>query len=187
MPLPLKSLLICAIVIAPGTAFADWTGGYVGLSAVVSTEAEIRQKAASDVETFPLERDEAFSVFGGYQVQQGNYVFGGEIALSQADDFRTEGIGKPDLEFLDFKARAGYAINDFLLYGVAGPTQIDMRASGAILALNGFNVGIGAEYMFYDQFLIGAEYLARRTGNKVQDQELEIDLDTITLRAAYKF
>ncbi|MFQ1702166.1 outer membrane protein [Loktanella agnita] len=181
----LKSLLIYAIVTAPGTAFADWSGGYVGLGVGTATDSEVAP--GSNTESFELEGDEAFSMFGGYQVQYGNYVFGGEITFSRADNFGNENLDRINLEPLDFKGRAGYAINNFMLYGAAGPTKLDATFSGLPLAFTGINFGVGADYKFTQQFLIGAEYIARRTSGKFEGEEVEINLDTVTLRAAYKF
>ena len=76
-------------------------------------------------------------------------------------------------------------------YGVVGVSRGSATlASGVDLSADGINIGIGADYMVSDQFMIGAEFLARRMNEDdfaVTGINVDTTADTLAIRAAYKF
>ena len=70
-----KSLLAATLLTAPNLSFADFSGPYIGLSFGPNLNNEIYDTAFGDA----LSADDSTSVgfVGGYQVQNGDLVFGG--------------------------------------------------------------------------------------------------------------
>jgi len=134
-------------------------------------------------------------LFGGYQVQRGALVYGGELAFGSAQDTVVTGFTTSQVtDMIDLKGRVGYASADFLIYGVLGYTMSefddDTTAAGEEYGIGGINYGIGVDYAISDNFVIGAEYLIRDlsgTSLSVQPNTATIDFDTISVRAIYKF
>ncbi|MFQ1702165.1 outer membrane protein [Loktanella agnita] len=184
----LKSLLICATAVAPGAAFADWTGGYAGLSLGTLTNGE----SVNGDFVATIESDAIFEGLAGYQIQQGDFVFGGEVAFSPAAQLESQAGSETqtaDATFSDIKARAGYNLGPALVYGTAGLSQVELRPDGTDLTLttDGFSLGFGADYLINDQFSVGAEYLARRLEIEQDGETAEVTLDTIAVRASFRF
>ncbi|MDX8352121.1 porin family protein [Cognatiyoonia sp. IB215182] len=188
---------ICALTmlsLSSTMTLADWTGGYVGGSLGFLAEGEATAEFEGQELSAEIEVDTILGIFGGYQVQRGDLVFGGELAISAADDFEaTNQDGETsvaDFTLIDLKARAGYDLGDALVYGTAGLSQINI--SGGDVAddqddtAEGFNFGIGADYQVSEQITLGAEYLARRV---VFEDEVDTDVtaDTFSFRAAFRF
>lgn len=173
----------------PTTTLADFSGGYAG----VSLGARTRGEAEIDGETFisEIDGDATLGGFAGYQIQNGDFVFGGELGLSSAKDFTITGTGGAvdrDFRLLDLKARAGYDAGSVLIYGTMGLSTV--KAFGGFDGedtAEGFNFGVGADYPINNQFVIGAEYLARRVVLEETDIETDFDADTFTLRAGFQF
>ena len=183
-----KAALLALAAALPTRALADWNGAYVGFSLGANTTNEL----SADGERFEADSSTAFGVFGGYATQNNDFVFGGEVAFLRAPDLEFKADEQLEFEgdeqevtldygIFDLKGRAGYVVNDILFYGVAGFSRITIIEGDA--DATGFNFGVGADYDLGTNFGIGVEYLARRT-----DLEgLDVNLDTLALRAAYKF
>lgn len=175
-----KAALLALATTLPTHALADWNGAYVGFSLSANTKTEL---SADGEESIDAASSTAFGVFGGYAVQSNDFVFGGEVAFLRAPDVEFKDDEQEvtlDFDIFDLKGRAGYVVNNILFYGVAGFSRIEPEMGEHA---NGFNFGAGADYDLGNNFVIGVEYLARRT-----DLEgVDLNLDTLTLRAAYKF
>ena len=175
-----KAALLALAAALPTHALADWNGAYVGFSLGANTTNEL----SADGERFEADSSTAFGVFGGYAIQNNDFVFGGEVAFLRAPDLEFEGDEQEvtlDYGIFDLKGRAGYVVNNILFYGVAGFSRITIIEGDADAP--GFNFGVGADYDLGNSFVIGVEYLARRT----DFEGLDVNLDTRALRAAYKF
>ena len=178
-----KVALLALATVLPTHALADWNGAYAGFSLGANTKNEL----SSDLEgSIDATSSTAFGVFGGYAVQNNDFVFGGEVAFLRASDIEFEADEEEvalDYGIFDLKGRAGYVVNNILFYGVAGFSHITITQGDADADATGFNFGVGADYDLENNFLIGVEYLARRT----DFEGIDLNLDTLTLRAAYKF
>ena len=174
----LKTALLALATTLPTDAIADWNGAYVGLSFGANTTNEL----AGGFERFEADSSTAFGVFGGYAVQNNDFVFGGEVAFLRAPDLEfvvDEQELTLDYDILDLKGRAGFVVNNILFYGVAGFSRITESDDDA----TGFNFGVGADYDLGNSFVIGVEYLVRHT----EFRSVDVNLDTLSLRAAYRF
>ncbi|PJI92043.1 putative outer membrane protein [Yoonia maricola] len=177
----------------PSAGLADWSGGYAGLSLGQSTSGEMSadDEGFTDVSTF--ETDPILSAFGGYQIQQGLIIYGGEIEIARqtnVDQRFDDGDELSfDASFIDLKARAGYDLGYSMVYGVLGYSQVNAEAAaGEDVDFDGASFGLGVDYQFNDQFTLGAEYLARRTtGTNDDGIDADVDFDTLAVRASFNF
>ncbi|WP_299752871.1 outer membrane beta-barrel protein [uncultured Tateyamaria sp.] len=179
-----KTALLALATALPTHALADWNGAYVGFSLGANTTNELSGDGEDGEESIDAASSTAFGVFGGYAVQNNDFVFGGEVAFLRAPDVEFKDDEQEvtlDFDIIDLKGRAGYVVNNILFYGVAGFSRISEQESGD--HANGFNFGVGADYDLGNNFVIGVEYLARRG----TFEDLDVALDTLSLRAAYRF
>ncbi|GAB5445996.1 outer membrane protein [Gymnodinialimonas sp.] len=171
-----------------------WDGFYVGLGAATTM---------GDIDFFnpdvPRELDDGnlHSIFAGYRMQNGNLVYGGELALHMVDEIAVTGFAGTsalDGTFVDARATLGYALGSVLVYGALGfstGTYDDILATdGNEFDLTGFNYGLGAEFQITDSIIVGLDYTARMLeGDNPNSatQTTEVDLNTISLRASFRF
>ena len=176
--------------LAPTSTTTDWSGAYVGLSygfASGDYSFTLLNGANRDMDDGSLTQ-----LFGGYQVQRGALVYGGELAFGSAQDTVVTGFPTAQVtDIIDLKGRVGYASVDFLIYGVLGYTMGGYSDDQPVIEwdIGGINYGIGVDYAISDNFVIGAEYLIRDLSGDNPDGTniTTIDFDTISVRAIYKF
>ena len=185
-----KTALLALATTLPTHTLADWSGAYAGFSIGYNIANELSVEEDDFSVTFEADPSTALGAFGGYAVQNDDFVFGGEVALLRAPNVEFEFDGDEfsvDYDILDLKGRAGYAVNNILFYGVAGFSRISADDDA-----DGFNFGVGADYDLGNNVVIGAEYLARRTTSEEdeefeEDEDLDVAIDTLSLRAAFRF
>lgn len=143
------------------TSAYSWIGPYVG--GVVGYEW-------GEVSYNPT-RPSGFTggIEGGYNWQNGQFVFGGEtdLDLSAANDtFAPWKFTNP--WFGTLRARAGLALNNILFYGTAGLAYGGLQAQVAALSqsntLVGWTVGAGMEVGFTPNWSGKVEYLYMNLG-----------------------
>lgn len=167
----------------------DWSGPYVGLS-YGRTSADI---TFSTTGLFDFDNGTAAGIHAGYLWQRGSFVYGGELAYSGVSGTAVPGFGGDDEieHVLDLKARAGFAVNRALLYGVLAYSQANyVEPPGEEFDLDGLGVGLGAELMVSSRFSIGLEYMTRDlsgNGTLVPTTSADANLDTLSLRVGFNF
>lgn len=179
------------VVQAPG-----WGGFYLGAQAgTVGVESEINDPDFSD---FTLEFDGSlYGVHVGYMYDLGNFVLGGEFDYDMINlDEVTSGFPgdvisgdvDEDGSVMRLKARAGYNLGRFLPYATAGIARLslDDRPFGDETT-DGTFVGVGAVFKATDNILIGAEFLRHQFDEAFGDDALDLEADTLSLRASYRF
>lgn len=177
------------------TASSDWTGFYIGGSVGAATDGSFTVIIEPDETAFDANSHAPIGAFFGYQSQTDQFVIGAEYAVSAATAVTFEdGTNEFVAAYGDLKVRAGYAAGPALFYGVAGVSAIVFDNDGNnTLDGVGFGYGVGADYAVSPNFFVGAEYFARATEGDIFAGDLgttsdgEIDVATITFRAAYKF
>lgn len=189
-----RSLILAAGIVLPTTAAADWNGWYAGVSTGELSNGEFGVEGSS---TSDIDDASTFGGFFGRNSHSGPWVFGFELELLSADDTpvdsdRDETLTSP---IVDLKSRIGYAAGNVMVYGVFGSSIMSVEGPLTDVAATGFALGAGVELQVADQFLVGLEYLTRRTSGEAEvdvgfvavDRDVDIDADTISLRAAFKF
>ena len=147
---------------APASVGYRWAGVYAGLNAGYQWGSV----DASGAEPSGF----AGGLQAGYNWQSGQFVFGAEtdLQLSGAEDtFAGYKFSNP--WFGTLRARAGWAMNNILLYGTAGLAYggLDVEFGGASednVEL-GWTVGLGMEVGFTPNWSAKVEYLYMDLGN----------------------
>ena len=182
-----RSCLLSSIFFAllPFAASAqDWSGAY---GAVMFSNGGGDVRAPS---TFDLD-GQAYGIAVGYNVQSGNFVYGGELAYQKSEiDLVHPAPFKQRYEsLLDLKGRFGYSSGPFLAYGVIGYSVNKYALTGATSDGGGFSYGLGADYKINDRMFVGAEYLMRDMHNDAVSgiNALDANLSTVSLRFGMSF
>lgn len=176
----ISAFLLAALLPATTSYAEDWAGAHVGLSVSASNGAQ-----DIGIISFPAEGTTT-SLFGGYDWQTGNLVFGGELALHSNDIGLT---GFPAISYnrlTDLKGRIGYAAGRALIYGVIGYSWAEYQNGPAFFDdLDGTAYGIGAEFLVSEKVFSGVEYLHRDLNHA--NAGVITDISTVTLRVGMKF
>ena len=164
-----------------------WDGFYAGITggSVTGGGASYAPGGAA----FGMGRG-SYGVFGGYNLQSGALVYGGEIA-AQATDFNLEGApGKFD-NMIDLKARAGMAYGKALPYAFVGYSRGDWKNGDARTngAADGMNYGLGLDYAVNDKWSVGAELIRRELSTDFDGAQGSVDtnFNTVQVRAGFRF
>jgi outer membrane immunogenic protein len=156
---------------SPLSRAAIWEGVYVGVALDANGQASTIN-AFGAAKKFDATGDSITgAVFVGYNFQSGPWVYGIEAdwsfgggRLSKADPtLGTVKVSHGNLA--SFRARGGYAFDSLLIYGTAGVAFLDREikasAGGSDSDVQtGIVVGLGAEYLFTDDWTGRAEVLA---------------------------
>jgi opacity protein-like surface antigen len=97
--------------------------------------------------------------FAGYNFQSGATVYGMELAYSTGNVRPDVGWPIDDFhygQFIDAKARIGFAVGNAPVYGVAGWTMGKWNEEGYVGDSSGFNAGVGLDYLVTSNVFIGA-------------------------------
>ncbi|MFP7673069.1 outer membrane protein [Marivita sp. S0852] len=167
---PAEPVIAQPVAVAPVTMGGDWTGGYGGLSL-----------GKGWITGDDLDDDElVYGVHGGYDYDFGRFVLGGELDYQAGDDLN---LGAEDVDdILRLKMRAGYDLDRTLVYGVLGAAQLNTDN----FEDTGWVAGVGAEYLVTESISLGAEYLYHQFDD-FDDTNVDIDADTFSLRANFRF
>lgn len=194
----LASAVVALGIVAPQVSQAqDWSGFYGGLG--LSMGSGDYKNIVSGVPEVAHDLDgNVRSLFAGYNAQNGNVVYGGELAVFGGEvdilDFPTPNWVE---SLIDLKGRAGYATGNTLIYGVLVYSRADTHFGGPVtnnpVRGDGFGFGLGVDYKFANNIIVGAEYLHRKLEIDEGDiggypaNAVEENLNTLTLRLGYAF
>jgi outer membrane immunogenic protein len=177
----IPALALVTLLSATGAQAQDWSGPYAGLG-ISRADGDQSTGALS----FPLEGT-PISIFGGFNMQSGNFVYGGELAIHNDNTTLT---GFPAISYnrlIDLKGRIGYATGRTLVYGVLAFSQAEYQNGPNFFDdLDGFTYGIGADVMVSDKVFAGVEYMHRELDHTT-DADVTSDYSTLTLRVGMKF
>jgi outer membrane immunogenic protein len=173
---------------APAPQAMDWSGFYGGLG---------YGSSSGDIDFTPaparaLDSGNAASVFAGYLWQRDNFVFGGELAYTSLKDNVVTGFPTFELKnSIDLKGRLGLAANRMLFYGVVGYSMASYDEGAGDWDPSGMSYGLGVDYQVSNRMTLGLEYLARDLSGDNPDglglQEVDVKLDTLSLRVGFQF
>jgi outer membrane immunogenic protein len=158
----------------PPLPLFTWNGFYIGVSAG-GKWADIDHTVTSGATTFTFNDSRASSWLAGGQIgynwQTGQFVFGLETDLqaSAADDtFAPYKFSNP--WFGTLRGRAGFAINNILLYGTLGIAYGELKGEFFNLeedkTLFGWTAGAGMEVGFAPNWSAKVEYLYMDLGSR---------------------
>jgi outer membrane immunogenic protein len=151
---------------APAPSAPSFDGFYAGVLGGTSFSGQfIFIPGSPFAASFPLSVT-TYGGMAGYNHQMGNVVLGAEIDAQRGSG--TVGpVGYTANYVVDVRARLGYAMGSFLVYGAGGLSMDKKTITGTSVYSNGFNVGVGAEVNLTDNVFIGGEYTYRRLNGTV--------------------
>jgi len=168
-------------------ATTDWSGLYAGLSYG-------RSSGDLDFDPVPaqsLDSGNATALYLGYLWQRNNLVYGGELAYTRLKDNFVTGFTCCEVDrSIDLKGRVGMAANRVLFYGVLGYSMSSYDEGSGNWDPSGLSYGLGVDFRATQRLNIGLEYLARDLNGDNPNglgQEVNIDLDTVSLRVGLSF
>lgn len=189
---------------APGF---DWTGYYAGLQAGYGWgQSDIT--GTPDPFTASPDLDGGFiggHVAGLWQFNQA--VIGAEAELNYAaingnvELAPGNSVGTEIKWFGSVNAKAGYAVDRLLVYGIGGIAFAGIETSqnvGTAFAKTqtnvGWTVGAGVDYALTDKFVVGAQYRYYDFGSEhydtpdaFSDRDQDVKLNAVSLNLRYKF
>lgn len=177
-------------------ATADWSGFYAGIQAgtVQETDLSFVQNGNPLPGSIPIEGP-LIGGFAGYNIQRGNFVFGGEAVYSFGtldDPNNAHNVHSESL--MDLKARMGFARGSALFYGFAGysSSDIDFVPAPASISIesSGLNYGVGIDIQAQNGIFVGIDYTVRNlagTFDPIPGVEAVIDANSLNIRVGKQF
>ncbi|SIN93568.1 outer membrane protein [Vannielia litorea] len=154
----------------------DWTGGYVGLSFGTGSGEIDGGGATNDFDV-----EDNYGLYGGYLWDNGNLVYGGELAYSSLG--LNPDVGPDaDADVWALKGRLGYDAGNFLPYATAGFANITSEGESG----DGYVLGAGLEYAATDNIRVRGEYLNHQFDD-FGDTGNDVKADTFSLGLSYNF
>jgi len=181
---------IAALFLGLPSHAEDWSGVYAGASAgAVNGDWSFFDSFDDPTVNGSYSSARVVGAFLGYNMQQGNLVYGAELALSRANDLCfAQFPAECSDNLIDLKARVGYSVGPALIFGVIGVPRLEYDFSGVIYPLTGLTYGLGIDYILKNNIFIGAEALRRDTENQeFGNSSTQQDFTSLTLRLGLKF
>jgi len=162
----------------------DWSGFYAGLSySGISGSA-----TASPVPNFAFFVDSSnWGAFVGYNMQRGNFVFGGEFAYTALN---TPLVGYPvtfQRDVMELRLRGGYAMDRVLAYGFVGAASSSLIDGATVFNQTGYSFGFGVQTVLRNNVLLGLELARREVAGTTFGNTVDSRIDTVSLRVGYQF
>ena len=171
----MRSLLLMTafalLLTACAAAADDWTGGYIGLSLGYTDASDAWNEGGSPTDPKLSPEGGSFAAFAGYGVDLTGLYLGleGDITFPDLSDNATCDVlieCSFDVNLMtSFRARAGIALGQTLVYGTGGVAlgyiQADSNKLGGTSAsktLSGWTLGTGIEYQAAESVRFGIEY-----------------------------
>ncbi|MER8571497.1 porin family protein [Mesorhizobium sp. M1338] len=190
---------------APGF---DWTGYYAGLQAGYGWgQSDISGTEGAPFSITP-DIDGGFvggHVAGLWQFDQAVLGAEAELNYSSIDGTTESGLGSTfgtDIKwFGSVNAKAGYAVDRLLVYGIGGvafagieTSQVAGPAFASTRTNIGWTLGAGVDYALTDKFVVGAQYRYYDFGSEhydvaepFNDRDQDVKLNTVGINLSYKF
>lgn len=174
-------------------AAADWSGAYLGAYGGYGWNKH-KTDDSGNINADGFQG----GAYGGYNFQNGQFVYGGEADLgySGGDDTRNGIKAKQGVEG-SVRARAGIALDPVLLYGTGGLAVANSKLSSDTGSDSntriGWTVGAGAEAKFTQNIVGRLEYRYSDYGKKdfdlggLDDVSSKLTTNEIRVGVGYKF
>ncbi|MBT8411592.1 MAG: hypothetical protein KJP02_07335 [Octadecabacter sp.] len=139
------------------------------------------------------------ALFGGYNVQHGNLVYGGEFAFGRGDILLDDNPVYNIDDIVDIRGRVGHTFGRSMVYASVGwSTAQQSRQEGIVInspvRVDGFSFGLGVDVMANDRVFAGAEIESRTlsadrgaVAGVSPNFTPETELDTLSLRLGVIF
>lgn len=160
---------------------SNWSGAYLGATANYDWGRFTGNGGDRDADGF------GGGLYGGYNWQSGQLVYGAEADVNLGDNKGSAGVGNfgESLEGKQgvngsIRARVGYDMNPFLLYGTGGLAIADQKVSNSTSSDSatalGYTVGAGVEAMVTNNITARVEYRY----SDYQDKDYSLDTGSVS-------
>ena len=183
----------------------DWTGYYAGLQGGYGWGKSDIDAGGSSVDVSPDGGFVGGHVAGLWQFDQA--VIGAEAELNYAHLNGTGELAPGNVFGTDIKwfgsvnAKAGYAMDRVLVYGIGGVAFAGIETSQNLGSSFddtqthvGWTLGAGVDYALTDKFVVGAQYRYYDFGsehydgaNGFADRDQDVKLNAVSINLSYKF
>ena len=166
---------------APAAPQPTWTGPFIG--------AQVGWGRTTFDETPLGDFDDDGEVYGaqlGYDVEFGGFVLGGELSYLQAEL-------EPDEEDIELEravrllGRGGFSLGRTLIYAKGGGAWLDGTTGDDGADDLAWVAGGGVEHLVTDSISAGLEYLYHHKNNFGDEPDIDVTLQTVTLRVNFRF
>lgn len=136
----------------------NWSGAYVGGGITYDMGKFTGSTDGRDA------NDIGGTVYGGYNMQSGSIVYGGEADISYNGEDGSAGAGLKGTQGVNgsIRGRVGYDLNPFLVYGTAGVAvanhELEGNGTNDEKLAAGYTVGAGVETFVTDNITARVEY-----------------------------
>lgn len=171
--------------VAVTEASADWTGFYAGAQ-IGGAELEM---SPPGYDVYMGTKGRHYGLHAGYLRDYGQFVSGIELSYDKLDGFDESFIG-PDMDgdFIRAKLLAGYDAGRILPYAAVSFAKLTLDGpAGDSFDDTGFGFGLGAKFMASPRFMVGVEWMTNEFDANDFGGDLDIDLNTFSLSASYRF
>lgn len=177
------------IVPAPVVAPTGFDGPYVGLEfGTAGIDAAETSGPFTPFGDLGVQDGDVIGIFAGYNWQRGSLVYGAEARrLNFSGTASILNPGETIEGVTDLRGRVGLAAGDALFYAAAGYSIGELDLAPPAVDLDGFNLGIGMEYNINPRWFLGVDFTARDLEGEAGGFTYEVDLNTVTLRAGFRF
>ncbi len=164
---------------APVMMGTDWTGFYAGGQVGYG---QLDSDAITDSD------DPSGAIFGvhaGYNYDFGSIVLGGEVDI----DGTTIEADTPETEVESIaraKVRLGYDAGLFMPYVTAGVARVQ-TTDDLDGETDGSFAGLGLSYLLSDSIIVGGEVLQHQFEDFADNDGVDVDATTLSLRASFRF
>jgi outer membrane immunogenic protein len=161
----------------PSDGGYNWAGFYLG---VYGAYGEGTSK--SDVAPDAHPSDPFPGIHAGYLLDFGNVILGleGDASLSDLDDDLPSGLTQDFDNIASVRARIGLPIDSTLLFTNVGwawaDTEFGYLVEQEQKVISGPTVGVGAQYVFSNNFIARLEYNHYFYGTTTYDLETQVDV-----------
>ena len=162
-----------AVTTPAAPAGYDWTGFYVGLSAISGTFSDNGGVTSGGTSGYGLQ--------AGYLRDFGNWVVGGELAYAKGD---YDAFPSNDWTSTRLKLIGGYGAGRVMPYGFIGLSKYDIDGITAFSDTVTI-YGLGAKLAVTPKIAVGLEYLVEDKSN--YDSSFDMENSELALRLDYRF
>ena len=160
---------------APAPVTYDWTGFYVGLSAITGTASDDGGVTETDTQGFGLQV--------GYLRDLGTFVLGGELAYATGD---FDAFPDDEWDSTRVKLIGGYDAGRFVPYGFVGLSKYSVNGPVTDLSDTVTIYGLGAKLALTPRISAGLEYLVENKDN-FDNAGFDAENSELSLRIDYRF
>jgi opacity protein-like surface antigen len=164
---------------APMMTGTDWTGFYAGGQIGYG-------QLDSDAITDPSDPSGAiYGVHAGYNYDLGSIVLGGELDFD-GTSIETDVPATEVESIARAKLRLGYDAGLFMPYVTAGVARVQ-TSDDLDGETDGSFAGLGLSYLLSDTIVVGGEVLQHQFEDFADNDGVDVDATTLSLRASFKF